>query len=142
MKEYIEREKVEKVIEKNREAAWDDTRKAVVGWIDADISDIPNADVRSLKYAKWKNGCCTNCEVNIANKLDNWTDVQNFAYCPICGAKMEDHGEPEYLIKVHGIMSIKAKNLDEALDIAWEKIPDDLTEISSIELEGVEKEEC
>ena len=60
----------------------------------------------------------------------------------IKGAKMEDHGELEYLIKVHGIMSIKAKNLDEALDIAWEKIPDDLAEIGSLELEGVDREEC
>jgi len=39
---------------------------------------------------EWKNGHCSCCGEDIASMLDTWTNVQNFLFCPNCGAKMEE----------------------------------------------------
>ena len=39
---------------------------------------------------EWKNGHCSCCGEDVASKLDTWTDVQSFLFCPNCGAKMEE----------------------------------------------------
>lgn len=41
------------------------------------------------KTGYWENGHCTCCGEDIASKLDTWTNVQTFSFCPKCGAKME-----------------------------------------------------
>lgn len=38
---------------------------------------------------EWKNGHCSCCGEDISSVLDTWTNVQNFLFCPNCGAKME-----------------------------------------------------
>lgn len=43
---------------------------------------------------EWKNGHCSCCGEDISSMLDTWTNVQNFLFCPNCGAKMEG-GEVE-----------------------------------------------
>lgn len=44
---------------------------------------------QEYKTGYWENGHCTCCGEDIASKLDTWTDVQKFSFCPKCGAKME-----------------------------------------------------
>ena len=41
------------------------------------------------KTGYWENGHCTCCGEDIASKLDTWTNVQTFSFCPKCGAEME-----------------------------------------------------
>lgn len=38
---------------------------------------------------EWKNGHCSCCGEDVASMLDTWTNVQNFPFCPICGAKQK-----------------------------------------------------
>ena len=38
---------------------------------------------------EWKNGHCSCCGEDVSSMLDTWTNVQNFLFCPNCGAKME-----------------------------------------------------
>ena len=44
---------------------------------------------QEYKTGYWENGHCTCCGEDIASKLDTWTNVQTFSFCPKCGAKME-----------------------------------------------------
>lgn len=46
-----------------------------------------------VKHGKWENGHCTHCGEDVASKLDTWTDVQNFIYCPNCGSKNRMDGD-------------------------------------------------
>jgi len=39
---------------------------------------------------QWKNGHCSCCGEDISSMLDTWTNIQNFLFCPKCGAKMEE----------------------------------------------------
>ena len=39
---------------------------------------------------QWKNGHCSCCGEDISSMLDTWTNIQNFLFCPNCGAKMEE----------------------------------------------------
>lgn len=41
------------------------------------------------KTGYWENGHCTCCGEDIASRLDTWTNVQTFSFCPKCGAEME-----------------------------------------------------
>ena len=42
------------------------------------------------KTGYWVNGHCSCCGEDIASKLDTWTNVQSFYFCPTCGSKMID----------------------------------------------------
>lgn len=42
-----------------------------------------------VKHGQWINGRCTHCGEDVASKLDIWTNVQNFIYCPNCGTRMD-----------------------------------------------------
>ncbi len=39
---------------------------------------------------EWKNGHCSCCGEDVSSMLDTWTNVQNFLFCPKCGAKMKE----------------------------------------------------
>ena len=41
------------------------------------------------KKGEWKNGHCSCCGEDVSSVLDTWTNVQNFLFCPYCGANME-----------------------------------------------------
>lgn len=36
----------------------------------------------------WVNGHCSCCGEDIGSKLDTWTNIQQFLFCPKCGANM------------------------------------------------------
>ena len=56
---------------------------------------IPAADVRPVVHGRWKNGHCSHCGEDVASRLDFWTSVQRFLYCPFCGALMDKGGDGE-----------------------------------------------
>ncbi len=44
----------------------------------------------SVKRGNWNNGHCSSCGEDIASRLDTWTNVQSFKFCPNCGADMRN----------------------------------------------------
>lgn len=63
---------------------WDD----VIERLDAQPTvALPKEHEHKTGY--WENGHCTCCGEDIASKLDTWTNVQTFSFCPKCGAEME-----------------------------------------------------
>lgn len=54
------------------------------------IDEMPAANVQSVKRGKWNKGHCSSCGEDIASRLDTWTNIQSFKFCPICGALMTE----------------------------------------------------
>lgn len=54
---------------------------------------IPAADVVPVQHGRWENGHCTRCGEDVASRLDIWTNIQRFLYCPFCGALMDKDGD-------------------------------------------------
>lgn len=48
---------------------------------------------RPVRHRWWKNGHCTSCGEDVASRLDIWTNIQRFSFCPFCGARMDGDEE-------------------------------------------------
>ena len=59
------------------------------------IKKARTIEAEPVKHGKWENGHCTHCGEDVASKLDTWTDVQNFIYCPNCGSKNRMDGDSD-----------------------------------------------
>ena len=56
------------------------------------IKSTPTADVVEVRHGKWvKNSCYNTCSVckEYTHAWNDDGDLQEFAYCPNCGAKMD-----------------------------------------------------
>ena len=51
--------------------------------------------IEQPKKGHWENGHCSFCGEDIASRLDTWTNVQWYIFCPKCGADMREDGERE-----------------------------------------------
>lgn len=58
-----------------------------------DLDSIPAVDVVPVRHGRWINGHCTRCGEDVASRLDIWTNIQRFLYCPFCGVRMDGDGE-------------------------------------------------
>lgn len=97
MAEYISREEA---IKELREVYEHEYPTASGDFDEYASHDVPNvlrnmksADVQPLKRGNWNNGHCSSCGEDIASRLDTWTNVQSFKFCPNCGARMIKDGE-------------------------------------------------
>lgn len=84
MNEFISRNTLLDAMPKNNELSSFDVRKV--------ICNIPAADVALVRHGYWQDsGCYETCSVCGADhdRYDDGGYLQNFAYCPACGAKMD-----------------------------------------------------
>ena len=98
MPEYIEREAVHRLVRSLNKYTWKNPDKPKYRTtVDIDdvqfgIDKIPTADVVEVRHGKWiENSCyniCSVCEKYVRAWNDDG-DLQEFAYCPHCGAKMD-----------------------------------------------------
>lgn len=62
---------------------------ATLMWLD----EAPTIEAEPVKHGRWvDNGCYNTCSV-CENSIHAWNDdgdLQEFAYCPNCGAKMDE----------------------------------------------------
>ena len=96
-KEYIEREAVKKLI--CGFCADCDGDTDVCEYRDIQVDAIPAADVRPVVKANWKHrkdsawcgGGCTECSAcGFGYSDEYYHEVEEFNFCPHCGAKMEE----------------------------------------------------
>lgn len=84
MNDFINRKALLDAMPKNDELSSFEVRKV--------ICDIPAADVVSVRHGYWQDGGCYEiCSVCGADhdRYDDGGYLQDFAYCPACGAKMD-----------------------------------------------------
>ena len=84
MNEFISRKALLDAMPKNDELSSLDVRKVICG--------VPAADVILMRHGYWQDGGCYEiCSVCGADhdRYDDGGYLQNFAYCPACGAKMD-----------------------------------------------------
>lgn len=95
MAEYIKREAAVKAVEKyglTNGVVWG-RHTGLAICIASEIADIPAADVAPVVHARWVDGRCSNCGVDIPTDDAHDAIFENdchFCYC--CGAMM-DEGE-------------------------------------------------
>lgn len=84
MNEFISRKALLDAMPKNDELSSLDVRKV--------ICSMPAADVALVQHGYWQDGGCYEiCSVCGADhdRYDDGGYLQDFAYCPACGAKMD-----------------------------------------------------
>ena len=60
-----------------------------------DVENLPTLDWVPVKYGRWKDRKCTNCDFDLRCLIDGESEFKRwvwdvcFSYCPVCGAKME-----------------------------------------------------
>lgn len=92
MAEYIKREAALKAVEKyglTNGFAWGKHTGLAI-CIASEIADIPAADVAPVVHARWVEGKCSNCGVDIPT--DDAHDAifeSECRFCYYCGAKMD-----------------------------------------------------
>ena len=97
MAEYIDREAVVMELNKTYDHMNAMGAQFYSGFMNAvhRIKDFPAADVAPVKRGRWVDNCCYNT-CSICNKsVHAWNDdgdLQEFSYCPNCGANMESEG--------------------------------------------------
>ena len=97
MAEYIDREAVVMELNKTYDHMNAMGAQFYSGFMNAvhRIKDFPAADVAPVKRGRWVDNCSYNT-CSICNKsVHAWNadgDLQEFSYCPNCGAKMESEG--------------------------------------------------
>lgn len=48
-------------------------------------------EITFVRHAWWtEKGHCTYCGFDMGSRVDKWTNVYNFAYCPNCGSYMQE----------------------------------------------------
>lgn len=111
MDEYIERDAICYQLEKQESI---DGQPRAIRRARRIVADFPAADVvardcydrllaendelrkeRPVRHGRWENGHCTRCGEDVAGRLDIWTNVQRFSFCPFCGARMDLEGNRE-----------------------------------------------
>lgn len=84
MNEFISRKALLDAMPKNDELSSLDVRKVICG--------IPAAEVAPVRHGYWQDGgcyeICSVCEAD-HDRYDDGGYLQDFAYCPACGAKMD-----------------------------------------------------
>lgn len=88
MKEYIEREVVIEMVEKNSTTRFDWSEAVDIEDLIPAIKDIPAADVALVRHGRWKGAGigdyrCSEC-------WEVYSGGNEFTYCPTCGAKMKE----------------------------------------------------
>lgn len=92
----ISREKVIEGLEKLQKDlgyGLPDRSNVVMGYLDSltdAIALLKEHEAVDKNTGEWKNGHCSCCGEDVSSMLDTWTNVQNFLFCPNCGAKMEE----------------------------------------------------
>lgn len=71
----------------DRILAENDTMREMLARIGKKCGDSMD-DVRPVVMGVWKTGHCTVCGIDVASRLDTWTNIQKFQFCPFCGADM------------------------------------------------------
>ena len=63
-------------------------------WIVSFIEGQPTADVQEVKHGRWSHFLCYNtcsrCGSVYVHEYDDDAKIQDFAFCPFCGAKMDE----------------------------------------------------
>lgn len=56
--------------------------------------ETPTADVQEVKHGRWSHFLCYNtcsrCGSVYVHEYDDDAKIQDFAFCPFCGAKMDE----------------------------------------------------
>lgn len=101
MAEYIKREAVLRAVQRQRSPCRSPAQNRMLDCLKVDVICIPAADVAPVVHGRWDDSGrytfpsgstavrCTNCGCALTESeyhLNNWN------YCPVCGAKM-DGGE-------------------------------------------------
>ena len=84
MNDFISRKALLDAMPKNDELSSFEVRKVICG--------IPATEVALVRHGYWQDGGCYEiCSVCGADhdRYDDGGYLQNFAYCPACGAKMD-----------------------------------------------------
>lgn len=62
-------------------------------WIVSFIEGQPTADVQEVRHGRWSNFLCYNTCSRCGRYVHEYDDdatIQDFAFCPYCGAKMDE----------------------------------------------------
>lgn len=89
MTKYVELARVQETIMRMT----NDVRGADIA---REVGKLPTADVQEVKHGRWIQWRCYNtcsCCNNYVNQYDDELDMQNFSFCPNCGAKMDLESE-------------------------------------------------
>ena len=61
-----------------------------VGWLTPEKAEELKKQLEpERKSGHWENGHCSFCGEDIAGRLDTWSNVQWFIFCPRCGSRMD-----------------------------------------------------
>lgn len=85
LKVLKEQNTVDHALEVLRQAGWTESQDVP---FPAEL--LKEQETIDKNTGEWKNGHCSCCGEDVSSMLDTWTNVQNFLFCPICGAKMEE----------------------------------------------------
>lgn len=63
-------------------------------WIVSFIEGQPTADVQEVRHGRWSHFLCYNtcslCGGVYVHEYDDGAKIQDFAFCPFCGAEMDE----------------------------------------------------
>ena len=60
------------------------------------IENAPTIEATPVRHGRWnEKGHCECCGYDMGIRVDKWTNVYNFQFCPNCGARMDGGGEQE-----------------------------------------------
>ena len=66
-------------------------------WIVSFIEGQPTADVQEVRHGRWSKFLCYNtcsrCGSVYVHEYDDDAKIQDLAFCPVCGAKMDEEEE-------------------------------------------------
>lgn len=58
------------------------------------VEKIPTADVQEVRHGRWSHFLCYNtcslCGGVYVHEYDDGAKIQDFAFCPFCGAEMDE----------------------------------------------------
>ena len=101
-KEYIEREALQnKAFGENHPTFYDG--QDIADWYEKCINETAAADVAPVRHGQWlysyetisdvKIYICSECRSEIA--IDKYDNIEEYNYCPHCGAKMDEKERDE-----------------------------------------------
>lgn len=63
------------------------------------VEKTPTADVQEVRHGRWSHFLCYNtcslCGGVYVHEYDDGEKIQDFAFCPFCGAKMDEEEEQQ-----------------------------------------------
>lgn len=91
MADYIKREDAIEAFDPKQRRDW------YTPWIVETLKDLPSADVAPVRHGRWEDEFKEDAEAFVKHRYvctvcGNWQTYGKTAYCPNCGAKM-DEGE-------------------------------------------------